>query len=170
MSDSILKDAFEHHIWATLTLIDACAGLPPEDLETSPDGTFGSIIETMRHIVGADCSYVSVISGGAHQATDTSAMDMAGLRAEMAQNAQVWRQVAAADLDPDRVLTRHRPDGSASHAPVGVRIAQVLHHGTDHRSQICTALTILGQTPPDIDVWDYASTVGRLRETLPGGE
>ncbi len=44
--------------------------------------------------------------------------------------------------------------GSESHAPLGIRLAQVLDHGT-HRSQICTALTTLGVEPPDIDVWDF---------------
>ena len=40
--------------------------------------------------------------------------------------------------------------------PVGVRIAQSVQHGTDHRSQVCTALTSFGIEPPDIDVWAYA--------------
>jgi uncharacterized damage-inducible protein DinB len=44
----------------------------------------------------------------------------------------------------------------------------VIHHGTDHRSQICTALTVLGIEPPAIDVWDYGDTVGRT-ESQPAG-
>jgi uncharacterized damage-inducible protein DinB len=71
------------------------------------------------------------------------------------------------DIDPDVMLTRHRDDGSESEAPLGIRLAQVIHHGTDHRSQICTALTNLGVEPPEIDVWDYAWSQGRLRETEP---
>jgi uncharacterized damage-inducible protein DinB len=63
------------------------------------------------------------------------------------------------------IVTRHRDDGSQSHAPAGVRLAQVIHHGTDHRSQVCTGLTALGITPPEIDVWDYARSQGRLSET-----
>jgi uncharacterized damage-inducible protein DinB len=39
----------------------------------------------------------------------------------------------------------------------------VVHHGTDHRSQICTALTTLGIEPPSIDVWDYGEQDGRVR-------
>lgn len=62
---------------------------------------------------------------------------------------------------------RYRDDGSESGAPLGVRLAQALHHGTDHRSQICTMLTVLGVTPPEIDVWDYAWSDGRLTETEP---
>ena len=58
---------------------------------------------------------------------------------------------------------------TATTAPIrtrqlGIRIAQVLHHGTDHRSQICTALTTIGVTPPEIDVWDYAWKDQRIWE------
>jgi hypothetical protein len=52
---------------------------------------------------------------------------------------------------------------------VGVRLAQALHHGTYHPSQICTALASLGVEPPSIDVWDYALEVGRSVERLPDG-
>jgi uncharacterized damage-inducible protein DinB len=65
------------------------------------------------------------------------------------------------------VLERHRDDGSQTHAPLGIRLAQVLHHGTDHRSQICTALTTLGVEPPAIDVWDFGEQDGRVLEVPP---
>jgi uncharacterized damage-inducible protein DinB len=62
------------------------------------------------------------------------------------------------------VVVRHRGDGSEGHAPLGIRLAQVLHHGTDHRSQVCTGLTGLGVEPPAIDAWDFAASGGRLVE------
>jgi uncharacterized damage-inducible protein DinB len=43
----------------------------------------------------------------------------------------------------------------------------VLHHGTDHRSQLCTALTTLGVEPPNIDVWAYGEEIGRVVEIPP---
>ena len=66
MSRPLLDDAFAHHVWATLTLMDACLALEPEQLETTVPGTYGSIRDTMRHTVGADASsYLFVwISGG----------------------------------------------------------------------------------------------------------
>ena len=64
-------------------------------------------------------------------------------------------------------VKRHRDDGSEAHAPAGIRLAQVLHHGTDHRSHVCTGLTLLSVEPPAIDVWDYALEVGRFREVSP---
>jgi hypothetical protein len=50
---------------------------------------------------------------------------------------------------------------------MGIRFAQALHHGTDHRSQICTALTMLGVEPPIIDVWAFEKEAGRNIEVEP---
>jgi len=47
---------------------------------------------------------------------------------------------------------------------MGIRLAQVIHHGTDHRSQVCTALTALGIEPPEIGVWEFGDAVGRAAE------
>jgi uncharacterized damage-inducible protein DinB len=76
----------------------------------------------------------------------------------------------AGPLDPDAVIVTHRDDGSETHAPLGIRLAQVLHHGTDHRSQVCTALTSLGVEPPLIDVWDFGGDAGRVTEIPPTQE
>jgi uncharacterized damage-inducible protein DinB len=165
MSTSLLADAFGHHVWATTRLIDACLALTPEQLETVVPGTYGSILETMRHLVGADRSYLFVVGGGRLPEIEEAGMDLAELRSAMAAAGPGWAATVAADLDPDAIVTRHRDDGTASHAPLGIRLAQALHHGTDHRSQICTALTTLGIEPPAIDAWDFAEQDGRLSET-----
>ena len=65
------------------------------------------------------------------------------------------------------MVVRRRDDGSETHAPAGIRLAQALHHGTDHRSQICTALTTLGMEPPPIDVWDFGNEDARVVEFPP---
>jgi len=172
MSRPILADAFGHHIWATLRVIDVCAALPPEQLQTTVPGTFGSIVDTVRHLVGADRSYLALLSGGAVERFDDeteAAMDLAQLRAVLVENGAVWETVVAGELDADTMLTRYRDDGASSSAPLGIRLAQVIHHGTDHRSQIATALTTLGVTPPEIDVWDFAATEGRLVDVAPPG-
>lgn len=164
----MLEDAFGHHVWATLRLIDACLLLSPEQLETAVPGTYGSILDTMRHLVGADSSYLFVTSGERTARIDEDRMDLAELRSTMQGHGPEWSRLVAQDLDPDAVLVRHRDDGSETHAPMSIRLAQVLHHGTDHRSQICTALTTLGMEPPAIDVWDYGAQDGRVVEIPPG--
>ena len=168
MNGSLLQDAFGHHVWATVTLIDACLDLDPGQLETAVPGTFGSILETVRHTVGADRSYLSILTGGALPEVDEESMDLLALREAMAANGTAWDAYLAGDLDPDGFVVRHRDDGSDSGAPLTIRLAQVIHHGTDHRSQVCTALASLGMEPPAIDVWDFAWKDGRLTETQTG--
>jgi uncharacterized damage-inducible protein DinB len=94
-------------------------------------------------------------------------MDLAEVRSTFDRVSGAWPGFLARDLDPDQVYVRYRDDGSEAHAPLGIRLAQVLHHGTDHRSQIATALTQLGVTPPEMDVWDFAVSQGRLVEVPP---
>ncbi len=60
----MLDDAFAHHVWATLRLIDACLALPPEQLAASNARTYGSILNAMCHLVGFDASYRFVTTGG----------------------------------------------------------------------------------------------------------
>jgi uncharacterized damage-inducible protein DinB len=164
MSRSVLADAFEHHVWATVRLLDACLPLSAGQLGLAVPGTYGSILETMRHLIGGDSSYLFVLTGGHSSEIDEDRMDLPELRAAMEGNGVAWASLLAQDLDPGSVVVRHRDDGTESHAPMGIRLAQALHHGTDHRSQICTTLTTLGLEPPLIDVWDFAAQDGRLVE------
>jgi uncharacterized damage-inducible protein DinB len=89
-------------------------------------------------------------------------MEVQALRDAMQGNGPEWARLLASELDPRQDVVRHREDGSGSHAPLGIRLAQVVHHGTDHRSQICTALTLIGVEPPEIDVWDFGAQQGRV--------
>jgi uncharacterized damage-inducible protein DinB len=86
----------------------------------------------------------------------------------MERNGVGWSRLLAQNLDPDSVLTEtDEDDGYQKLAPIGIRFAQAIHHGTDHRSQICTALTNLGVQPPAIDAWDFGLHDGRVVEVPP---
>jgi uncharacterized damage-inducible protein DinB len=144
--------------------MDACEALTAEQLATTVPGTFGSIIATLRHLVGADSWYLHRLGGDRYapiEEADEAKMGLPKLRAAMERHAEAWTAILAADPDPDEFVEVHRDDGTGFRATKGVRLAQVVHHGTDHRSQICTALTSLGIEPPEIGVWEYADTVGR---------
>jgi uncharacterized damage-inducible protein DinB len=167
MERHVLSDGFAHHVWATLRVIEACAALTPEQLETAVPGTYGSIIATLRHLVGADTWYLFRLSGERFEPIDDETeqrMGLPELRSSMEANGPRWSEVLAAQPDPDEVIAVRADDGSEYRAPKGVRLAQVLHHGTDHRSQVCTALTTFGVTPPEIGVWEFAEDAGRAVE------
>ena len=161
---TLLDDAFAHHIWASLLLIDACSELSDEQLDTSLPGTYGSILETMRHIVVSDTGYLNRLSDGRHPRIEEADMGLSELRSVMAANREAWTEILDDAPDPREMVTVRRDDGSTFSAPKGIRLAQVVHHGTDHRSQVCTALTSLGIEPPFIDVWDYGREMGLTHE------
>jgi uncharacterized damage-inducible protein DinB len=105
------------------------------------------------------------LTGGRVREIEEAELDLAALRAAMEANRPEWSALVAREIDPDQDVVRHRDDGTESHAPLGIRLAQVLHHGTDHRSQICTALTSLGVEVPRINLWNFAEKDGRFSVT-----
>jgi uncharacterized damage-inducible protein DinB len=168
MDRSSLDDALGHHVWATLRLFDVCSSLEPEQLVTPIAGTYGSVLDTLRHLVGADSWYLHVLSGGRVEPIDEEEMSLGDLRSLMEARGAEWRNVLTDAPEAATDITVTRDDGTQSHAPAGIRMSQVVHHGTDHRSQICTALTLLGVEPPDIDVWAFGELDGRVHETREG--
>jgi uncharacterized damage-inducible protein DinB len=167
MSGSLLDEAFAHHVWATMRLIDTCTTLTPEQLNAPVPGTYGSILETMRHSVGGDTYYLSHLTGDPARDLDTSNMSLSELRAAMETDERTWNELLAAHVDPGAIVKDVDGSGWERDASTGIRLAQALHHGTDHRSQICTALTTLGIEPPLIDVWAFGADTGGVVETSP---
>jgi uncharacterized damage-inducible protein DinB len=79
-----------------------------------------------------------------------------------------WSRFLGVPIDPDQMV--HEVDDSDGYertAPLAFRLAGTLNHGSDHRSQICTALTTLGIEPPKIDVMSYGLDIDRVTEKWP---
>ena len=163
MTASLLDDAMAHHLWASQRLIDFCEVLTPEQLRTPAPGTYGSILATLGHMVSSDGWYLTFFRDWTNAIDEESTdVTLAELRSAITATGVAWMEVLDGELDPDADMVEHG-DGWDFHAPLGIRINQVIHHGTDHRSQICTALTSLGIEPPGIDLWDFGEATGRTR-------
>jgi uncharacterized damage-inducible protein DinB len=150
-----LTTLFRHNLWAYLSLLERCAELTSEQLDSSIVGTFGSIQDTLEHIVMAEKSYFSRISTGQPR---RRAEDVAPLTiAEMVESVRAtgagfieWAPKVQAD---DTV--RLDWDGTARDVPKTVILTQVINHATEHRAQIMATLTQLGIQPPELDSWSY---------------
>jgi uncharacterized damage-inducible protein DinB len=160
---TLLDDAMAHHLWATERLLDVCDGLTPEQLATPVPGTYGSILDTIKHLVSSDGWYLTLFRDWPQRIHEEDpSLTLADLRTSVVENGRGWLELLAASPDGETDIPEHG-DGWVFHAPTGFRLAQVVHHGTDHRSQICTALTSLGIEPPEIDLWAYGEATGRTR-------
>lgn len=168
MAGSLMTDASIHHTWATKRLAEACLELTPEQLTVEVRGTYGSILGTLRHMVADDWFYLGVIIGRrpaleSHPRT----MDIAELSVAVDILGTDWAGLLAGDLDPDAIVKEvDDEDGFQRDATLGVHLAQALHHGNEHRAQICTAFTVLGLEPPDVSVFEFALETGRSAEVL----
>lgn len=168
MSSSLLEAAFAHHVWATSRVIDACLDLSVEELETSVLGTRGPMLETLRHLVLSDAFDLFTLTGDHAFDIDPEHVSLAEARVIMERNGSGWAAYISRSPDPDEMVHEvDKTDGYERWAPVGFRLAGVLQHGTDHRSQVCTALTSLGMEPPQIDVFDFGLDAGRIVEKMP---
>ena len=167
MTNSALKDAFAHHIWATERLFDACAELSMAQLMATAPGTYGPLIVTLGHLVASDSWYLSFYREGTPQIDEESEPSLAEMRSMITSNGAAWMALLGENVDPDEDVMERGDNGWEFHAPKGLRLAQVIHHGTDHRSQVCTIMSSLGLTPPLIDLWDFGAATGRTREVPP---
>ena len=159
---SLLDDAFAHHIWASERLLDECKLLTPDQLTAPASGTYGSVLDTFRHLVSTDCWYLTFFRDEPQRIEEGSEVGLDELRSAITSNGGTWKELLAGGLDGEADIVE-KGDGWNFHSPAGLRLAQVVQHGTDHRSQICTALTSFGVEPPEIDLWAFGEATERTR-------
>jgi uncharacterized damage-inducible protein DinB len=160
-----LLDPFRHHVWATLRLIEHCRPLGPAELTgVTVQGTYGTVMDTLRHVLGSEAGYRFRLTGGWPEWTwapgGSATLDQ--LQASAEESGTFWEGFLAGEPRPDDLLPLAGPDGGRYQVPVGLVLAQVLNHGNDHRSQVCTVLTAAGVEPPVVDCWVYGKLSGRI--------
>ncbi|HEY0739026.1 MAG TPA: DinB family protein [Herpetosiphonaceae bacterium] len=157
-----LHDPVRHNAWATTHILEFCRSLDEQALSATVPGTYGPIIETLRHIIYCERDSLDRLIG--REPTDlwqlgsTTGIDV--LIELAAQLSADWESFLAGDVDAERLLP---PDEGTEPIPAGIVIAVVLYHGSDHRGQICTILSAIGHEPPDLTPWAYAFATGRIR-------
>ena len=97
---NLLHDAFRHHAWANDRLLEVCRSLTPEQLATPCPGTYGPILDTLRHLVGSDRWYLWVITDHKVEEIDEDSMSIDDLPAAAASSAASWRSSSPAISTP----------------------------------------------------------------------
>jgi uncharacterized damage-inducible protein DinB len=150
-----------HDVWATEQLLEHCRSLTTEQLQLTAPGTYGTIQKTFAHIVRANEGYLNtydLIPQPFLEVTDGTPLNETAARLARVQDA-VERLFKSNDYDFDRRIHDERRKADLD---LWVPLAQFSHHGSDHRSQICTILTLQGLDVPELDVWAYATTKGAI--------
>jgi len=146
---------FRHNLWANLQLLESCATLTPEQLEATSVGTYGSIYDTLHHLVTAEQSYFSRISTGQpfRRPEDAPPLTLAEMAASVQKTGAGFLDWAPKVQAQDAVQIDW--DGTPRDVPKTIILTQVINHATEHRAQIMAILTQIGIQPPELDSWSY---------------
>ncbi|HSM58297.1 MAG TPA: DinB family protein [Candidatus Sulfomarinibacteraceae bacterium] len=156
MPDSTLTYLFRHNLWANQHLLDVCAELDDEQLDTAVPGTRGSIRDTLVHLFAAEERYAAIFNDEQPQPHLSERNPFPGfdlLRQRAQASGQAFIDIAARDPH-DEVLRGVFGDEPYA-IPAPTVLLQVINHATEHRAHINTCLTQTGVTPPQLDAWHY---------------
>jgi uncharacterized damage-inducible protein DinB len=158
-----LDDLARHNAWATAQVLAYCQGLDEPALNSTAPGTYGTIIETLRHMIDSEMSYLFRLTGAwpsrPWQQDEAVGFDVLVDRANML--ATTLEQFLGGEWDCERLGEALGDEGEVFAVRAGVFLTQALHHANEHRAHICTIIGALGQEPPDVSAWGYAHDTGR---------
>jgi len=159
MATSVLDHVLQHNAWANKTLLEFCAALEPAALDLSVPGTYGMLYLTLQHIVGGEQFYIRLLTG-----------EVLGAPVRKTERRTLEDLVAISELTSARAIAiAARDDADRVIAPgddqttVGIVLAQLIHHGNEHRAQATTILGAHGRTTPKIGAWTYGIASGISR-------
>ncbi len=167
---SVLNTLFAHNVWANLKLLDFCEQLSDEQLDASGIGCFGSIRDTLTHIIGAEVSYVHRVNGklpgrpfarGQFPGFDI-------LRDSARWTGDELLQLAISARD-DTLVREGSPHVTYEYKLASL-VTQSLTHSTEHRTQISEIITQLGLEPPDMSGWCFMTEIGEYKELEKGAQ
>lgn len=155
---------FAHNAWATEQLLSFCEDLSEEQMEATAPGAVGSLFETLRHLVQAECGYFSRLTNDPLPAHWQPYLerDFAVVRQRAKELENLWLEYAATDPDAGELRVKQWPDVRHTF-PAGMEITQAISHSHAHREQACAIITSLGLQPPDISGLAWADAMGMLR-------
>jgi len=169
LPDPVLDRLFRHDAWATERMIAHLLTLPEELLGRTAPGSFGTIAETVHHLVAGHAGYVARATGQPRPADPVEAPTHAALRALAADAAAHGVRLRALAAEGGEPILRYDYGSGQRVVPRSVVLAQAIHHATEHRAQVFAILTahgVDGLTLDDLDVWSHDDAE---RGITPGG-
>jgi uncharacterized damage-inducible protein DinB len=150
-----LVELIRYNNWANAEVIAACMKLTPDQLSASVQGSYGTIPETLGHMIFAEADYVGRMTGDRPQPSfrreDGPSLE------ELAAFAGI---VAGALLDavhriPPTQNVHEEEDGLTMDYQARHLFMQAINHGIEHRTNITTIIASLGLPTPEVDGWGY---------------
>jgi len=156
----------EHNQWVNTRLYDVVAQVSDADYTADRGAFFGSIHQTLNHIVTTDMIWMHRIDGQSEvQADLDTVLHETFAETRAARDALDARMIAAVDGMDDAALAApirfKARAGNEVVLPTNLMIANLCNHETHHRGQVHAMLTGLGQEVPPLDFFPFLMATGR---------
>lgn len=156
MDVSDMRFLFAYDRWATEKILAVAAMVPYEEWEESNRIDRRGLGGIMTHQLGAHERWRA-----GWQGLDTPFRREAGPLPSVAELADAWAEEwAAMDAYLDS-LTDADITAAFEDTTLWRTMAHVVNHGTQHRSEAAVLLTIMGHSPGDLDLIDFAPVTDR---------
>jgi uncharacterized damage-inducible protein DinB len=159
MATPALDHVLRHNAWANKTLLEFCSRLEPAALELSAAGTYGTLYGTLQHIIGGEQFYLRLLTG-----------EVLGTPVRKTERGTLGDLITIAALTGARAIDLAADDDVArviapgeDQTTVGIVLAQLVHHGNEHRAHATTILGSHGRKTPKIGAWTYGIANGISR-------
>ena len=155
MNADAVRTLYRFSAWATARILDHAARLRADELAKPSGASFGTVRETLVHIMAAQLIWLSRWQG----TSPTSLLDarefpdVASIRARWSRlEADTQRFVAGVtDADLAKVVEYRNTRGERWAYPLWQQLVHQVNHATQHRGEVAAALTELGHSPGDLD-------------------
>ena len=160
---STLRSLLAYTMWADRQVLEALAEVPPAHLTQDTGSSFGSMLGTMAHILGAEQVWLSRLVGAPLERLP-SERDYADLPSLAAGFVDLWPQleVFMASLTEAQLATSFswvNFAGESHHAPFHQVLYHFANHSTYHRGQVALQMRQLGHQPPGTDLVYWHSPI-----------
>lgn len=152
---------FRHMAWANQQLILGLRLLPEASLGAFVANKQWTVAEILRHIVAAADWYGHRLTGKP-ETKFSAPREMQELTNYLEMAARFDEELRLAAQGPDAML-EHLNDGRPEVWARSTILSQSIHHATEHRAQLVSALEAKGFNGinlDDMDLWHFASVTG----------
>src|SRR5262249_715039 len=165
MSVELIRELYDYHRWANRRLFGIASDLGDEVTlrDMGKHWSFPTIKGMFAHLYGADRIWLSRWTGApsARMAGDADFASMSELRSKWdaleAEQRAFVEGLSPSDLA--RAIAYTNNQGKQAEDALAPLLHPVAKHGTHHRSEIASMLTIASGSPPDTGIATYRAAV-----------
>lgn len=156
MDLATIQQLFDYNVWANLRTVAGCESLSKEQLLQQVGGSFGSLRNTLAHIMDVEWLYHERWNGRAPSSFPRAENypDLSHIKIRWKSiDADLNRYVSALSAnDITRVIEFRNTKGTLLRHPLWETMQHMVNHSTYHRGQITVLLRQLGATPQASDM------------------